>query len=83
MCLHLTLHLTHLTMHLTSNDGYLIPNQDETFDRLAALLTRSMLERYSEAPELIRGYLENIAVWQQVESSAGPKTPTTPTNGNT
>jgi hypothetical protein len=66
-------------MHLT-DDGYLVPKLDETFDQLAALLLRDCMERYSQAPPGIKSLLENLALMQ---SNAGPKPPTTPTNETT
>ena len=50
-----------------SDDGYLIPNLDESFDRCAAAVMRKLVEHYEFCPRDMRSIVENIALRQEWE----------------
>jgi hypothetical protein len=45
--------------------GYLLPDLDDTFDRIAAEQLRACMDMYETAPLETLGLLENIACLQQ------------------
>ena len=55
------------------DDGFMIPEMDDTFDNYAIKVLRDCMARHHRLPAEIKSLLENIAIYQQADRSTAAR----------